>query len=344
MRKIIFTALFILLPFGIFAQELSQRISSTRADLSEVFRHAETIDFLRSLLIQQNGEMIGERYFGKATPDYPYNIKSASKSLISMLIGIAIQKDYIESVDEPILTFFPNYFEENPDSIKATITIRNLLTMQTGLETTSRENYGPWIASDNWTEFVLNQPMKDKPDGEMAYSTGVSHLLSAIITEASGMSTREFAEKYLFAPLNIRVGDWERDPQGYYMGGNNVALIPADMIKIGQMILNTGLYEGDRVLPQNWIKESFKTYTTSPINSYNYGYMWWNRTMAGHRVYFAWGFGGQFIFIIPQLDSVVVVTSNIDPTDHDREYQHPIFDLLEHQVIPLLSNYPPVYK
>lgn len=342
MRKIIITACYMLLPIGLFAQQITQKISTEDRDLTEVFQEAKSVDFMRSLIIQQNRQLVGEQYFGEATADYHYNIKSASKSIISMLIGIAIHEGYISSVDEPIANYFPEYFERNPDSIKANITIKNLLTMQTGLETTSRENYGKWISSDNWIEFALDQPMVDEPDGDMAYSTGTSHLLGAIIANASDMSTREFAERYFFEPMEINLGDWEKDPQGNYMGGNNVALVPADMLKIGQMILDTGLYNGNRILPQSWINKSFKTYTTSPINSYNYGYMWWNRTIANHRVYFAWGFGGQFIFIIPELASVVVITSNIDPTDSDREYQHPIFDLLEYHVIPYLSKSSPI--
>ncbi|MEX0608516.1 MAG: serine hydrolase, partial [Balneolaceae bacterium] len=224
---------------------------------------------------------------------------------------------------------------------KANITIKNLLSMQTGLETTSRENYGKWISSENWAEYVLSQPLTDEPGGEMTYSTGVSHLLAIIVAKASGMNTRNFAEKYLFDPLEIQAGNWDLDPQGNYMGGNNVALTPSDLLKIGQMILDSGFYNGKRVVSSQWLLDSFKTYATSPINSYNYGYMWWNRTLAGFRVYFAWGFGGQFIFLVPQLDAVVVITSKIYPTDEDREYQHPIFDLLEHHILPALSDFNP---
>ncbi|MDZ7681419.1 MAG: hypothetical protein U5J63_06795 [Fodinibius sp.] len=113
--------------------------------------------------------------------------------------------------------------------------------------------------SDNWVRFALHQPMEARPGGDMVYSTGTSHLLSAIIIKATGMSTKAFAEKQLFGPMDIEVGGWDRDPQGYYMGGNNLALRPADMRKIGQMVLDGGMYDGQRIISEQWLANSFRT-------------------------------------------------------------------------------------
>lgn len=327
----------LLFLFFLLSNELHAQSVSESATINQVYEEAESINTLRSVLIQQNGELVGEEYFRNASADYPYNIKSASKSVISLLFGIAVDQEHI-SLDETLGDYFPDYFKENPDPEKESITIRNLLSMQSGLETTSFYNYGAWVISDNWVEFQLNQPLEEEPGGKMVYSTGTSHLLSVIITKATGMSTRTFAEEFLFDPLNIQVGGWDRDPQGYYMGGNNLALTPRALLKIGQLMLNGGEYADQQIVSEEWVRDSFATYIRSNFNPYDYGYMWWNRTVGNHQVYFAWGFGGQYIFMIPELDSVVVMTSFLNNATQRRTYKDPIFELLENRIIPYLAN------
>lgn len=282
--------------------------------------------------------MLTERYFKGMNRGETTNIKSASKSILSLLVGLAIENEYIESVDQPIKKFFPEYFAANPDSIKEQITIKDLLTMRAGLETTSFHNYGRWVVSDNWVKFALDQPLETVPGGDMVYSTGTSHLLSVILTKASGMDTKTFADKHLFGPMDIEVGGWDRDPQGYYMGGNNVALRPADMLKIGKMVLDGGVYQGKRIVSEQWIQTSFQTYTRSNFNPYNYGYMWWKKPVGGVKVRFAWGFGGQYIFIIPALNAVVVMTGSLHNASQMRSYKEPVFSLLREGIIPLLDT------
>ncbi|MGN8224681.1 serine hydrolase domain-containing protein [Gracilimonas sp. BCB1] len=316
-------------------QELHAQ-SSAPTSIDAVFEEAESITSLRSVLIQQEGELLGAEYFRKASADYPYNIKSASKSIISLLIGIAVDNGSI-SLNETLGDYFPEYFAENPNQKKEHITIRNLLSMQSGLETTSFYNYGAWVVSNDWVEFQLNQDFAEEPGGQMVYSTGTSHLLSVILTKASGMSTKAFAEEYLFTPLNVNVGGWDRDPQGYYMGGNNLAMTPNDLLKIGQLMLNGGTYNGQRIVSGSWVRDSFKTYTRSNYNPYDYGYMWWNRPVGGYKVFFAWGYGGQYIFMIPELSSVVVITNSLDGATQRRTYKEPIFNFLENSIIPYLE-------
>jgi len=311
------------------------------ADIQKVFEEAGDISSLRSLLIQQNGKRITEKYFRNSAPGKAMNTKSASKSIISLLAGIAVDKGIIESVDDRISKYLPEYFESITDSAKHRITIKNLLTMQTGLETTSFYNYGAWVTSDDWVAYALNQPMDARPGGDMQYSTGTSHLLSVIITKASGMSTREFADRHLFEPMDIDAGGWDRDPKGYYMGGNNLALTPEAMMKLGQMVLNGGTWHGKRIISKEWLADSFKTYTRSNYNPYDYGYMWWNRKVAGYDTYFAWGYGGQYIFIIPELDGVVVMMSSLANASQDRGYKEPVFELLaDHIIGGVLEKYP----
>lgn len=307
-------------------------------DLEQIFAEAESINSLRSLIIQQNGEVISERYFKGRTPNRAFNIKSASKSIIGLLTGIAIEEGFIPSIDEPISTYFPDYFEENPDPKKESITVRNLLSMQAGLRSTSSRYYGAWVMSDNWVEYALDQDFITDIDGRMVYSTGTSHLLSVIITKATGMSTKAFAEQYLFDPMGIEVGGWDRDPQGYYMGGNNMALKPTDLLKIGQMLIDDGIWDGEQIITKDWIVDSFKTYTFSNYNPYGYGYQWWNKETAGYTTFFAWGHGGQYIMMVPELDAVVVMTSSVTNASRRRTYKRPVFVLLEDHIIPFLEQ------
>lgn len=296
------------------------------------------IGTVQSLIIQKNGEIIHEAYNGSIDGNDPTNIKSASKSIISLLIGIAIDNGFIEDVEQPIGDFFPEYFEQNADSAKAAITLQDLLTMRSGLETTSFRNYGRWVMSDNWVEFTLNQPFVEEPGGRMVYSTGTSHLLSVILTEATGMSTRAFANKYLFEPMDIQIGGWDRDPQGYYMGGNNLAVSPRDLLKIGTMMMDVGEYNGQQIVSKQWIMESVQIYTRSNYNPYNYGYMWWRRMVAEYQLFFAWGNGGQYIMILPELETVISITSDLGRSNGSRRYQDRIFDFLRETIIPFVEG------
>ncbi|MEX0647330.1 MAG: serine hydrolase [Balneolaceae bacterium] len=297
-----------------------------------------SIGTVNSLVIEKNNNIIIEEYAGGMNADEPANIKSASKSILSLLVGIAIDKGYLESVDQSIGEFFPEYFEANPDSQKESITIEDLLTMRSGLETTSRWNYGPWVVSNNWVDYALSQPLEDEPGTKMNYSTGSSHLLSVILTKASGMSTKEFANRYLLEPLNTSAGWWDTDPQGYYMGGNNLLLTPSALLKIGRMVMNGGTYQEEQIVPAEWINESLKFHTESLANPYDYGYMWWRTEINGYDMAFAWGNGGQYIMTFPELDSVIVITSNVDESDGSRLYEEQIFSFLEDKLIPLLEN------
>lgn len=310
-------------------------LSHTPDRLDEVFN----IGTVQSLIIQKNGKVMDERYRGRIHGDLPVNIKSASKSVLSLLIGIAIDHGYLEGTHQSLGEFFPEYFENNPDPVKEFITIKDLLTMRSGLETTSFKNYGRWVMSNNWVQFALTQPLADTPGEAMMYSTGTSHLLSVIITKASGMSTLEFGNRYLFRPMGIRIGGWDRDPQGNYMGGNNMAMSPRDLIKIGELMMNVGTYDGRQLISRNWILESVQVYTKSNFNPYDYGYMWWRKQVEDYEVFFAWGNGGQYIIILPELEAVISITSTLS-TSNSRRYQREIFQFLGDVMIPVIKNHP----
>lgn len=293
---------------------------------------------IRSFVVQQDGELLIEEYRKGMHAGRAVNIKSASKSILSLLVGIAIERGYLDGVSQKIGEFFPDYFIDHPDPVKESITVQDLLTMRAGLATTSRANYGPWVISDNWVEYVLSRPLVEEPGKEMVYSTGSTHLLSVILTRATGMSTRQFAEKYLFDPLNIAIGGWDRDPQGYYMGGNNLALSPSSLLKIGTMVMNKGVYQDRQIVPSAWIAESMQIYTRSHFNPYDYGYLWWQRELKGRTVLFAWGNGGQYIMMIPSLKTVTVITSISEMKATNRASRRRLFGFVENSLIGYLEQ------
>ncbi len=185
------------------------------------------------------------------------------------------------------------------DSVKRSITVGQLLSMRAGLQPTSFGNYGAWVTSSNWVRNALSRPLVDEPGGRMLYSTGSTHLLSAILTRATGTSTFSFANQNLARPLGITLRPWQRDPQGIFFGGNDMYLTPREMLRFGNLYLRRGQRDGKQIIPASWIDSSFVARTTSPFNGNSYGYGWWKRSAQGHDIHYAWGYGGQFIFVVP---------------------------------------------
>ena len=211
-------------------------------------------------------QLVAEYYARGVRPDAPANVKSASKSIISALVGIAIDRGAIKSVKEPIATWFPE-LRQDADRRKQSITLEDLLTMRAGLESTSGRNYGAWVHSGNWVRYALRQPMVSEPGGAMEYSTGSSHLLSAILTKSTGASTWQFAQDALAAPIGFRLAKWPQDPQGVYFGGNEMLLAPKQMVAIGELYLNRGKSSGRQIVPASWIDTSCEPRTTSAWDS-----------------------------------------------------------------------------
>jgi CubicO group peptidase (beta-lactamase class C family) len=223
---------------------------------------------------------------------------------------------------------------------KRLITIENLLTMQGGLETTSNRNYGAWVLSPDWVGFVLQQPLQTQPGTVMQYSTGNTHLLSAILTRATGKSTLEYAREVLGAPLGFRLADWPRDPQGIYFGGNDMEMTARQMLAFGELYLNRGRANGKQVVPAAWIEKSLQRHAESlREHGRYYGYGWWIRDMAGFETPYAWGYGGQFIMLVPDLELVLVTTSNSTPHTDRRSHRRALQDLLEQDIIINMARF-----
>ena len=290
------------------------------ARMERVFEQAEQLPNLRSLIVMRDGEeLVGRTFNGGPDLDQTVNIKSASKSVISAMVGIAIERGVLDGVEQPVLSELSGYAPPAPDPRLGEVTVGNLLSMQAGLERTSGSNYGRWVSSPNWVRYALSRPFVEEPGGAMLYSTGSTHLLSAMLTEASGRSTWALAQDWLADPLDIAIPQWERDPQGIYLGGNQMAMSPRAMARFGELYRLGGEIDGQRVLPEEWIERSWQPQTTSPWSGEEYGYGWFISEVDGHPLYYAWGYGGQMIYILPDLSMTVVMTSGTDVargTDH----------------------------
>jgi CubicO group peptidase (beta-lactamase class C family) len=314
---------------------------SARSSFAGAARAASELPRLHSLLVSRSGELVLEHYARGRRANDPANVKSVAKSVISALVGIAIERKLIAGVDTPAAAFFP---ELRRDSRTRAITIEDMLTMRTGLESTSGRNYGAWVSSRNWVRYALMRPLVSEPGTSMEYSTGTSHLLSAILTKVSGTSTWQFARDALARPLGITLARWPQDPQGIYFGGNEMLMTPRQMLAIGELYLNRGRASGRQIVPEAWVEASCTPRTTSRWNAdRQYGYGWWIRDFAGSQACFAWGFGGQYILVFRDLDLVIVATSDPGVSDERRGHRRMLFDLIEqHLLQPLAAGGAPL--
>jgi len=278
-----------------------------------------------SVILVRNGYMVVERYFREGARAKPHNLKSASKSVLSALIGIAIDEGYMH-LDQPIAELLPkiNTFD---DPRKRAITVHHLLTMTSGLEPTSYRAYNSWVSNRDWVKAAIGRPLIFEPGTHFQYSTGNSHILSAILSARTGVSTQAYAERKLFSSLDIKVQGWDTDPNGIHLGGNNLSLIPRDMAKIGQLYLDGGRFDNRQVVPKGWIDKSTQASNLESHEVYgSYGYSWYVHP-GGEDAFVAVGYGGQYIYVSPAYDCVIVVTSTLE--SKGRAWERKLFERLQ---------------
>jgi CubicO group peptidase (beta-lactamase class C family) len=269
-----------------------------------------------SVSVARNGYMVVDAYVHPFGPESRHIIHSCTKSIISALVGIAIEEGNIEGVQQPVLDFFPERTAAHLDANKEAMTLEHLLTMSTGLECKDSYLYR-WRGlrqmrqSQDWVQFVLDLPMAEEPGTRFEYCNGVSFLLSAIIQETTGMSASVFAEKHLFDPLGISDVEWPSNPQGITIGWGELYMRPHDMAKIGYLYLNKGQWDGKQIVPSAWVEASTRKHISATLQD-GYGYQWW---VTDEGIYMALGYAGQFIFVVPARDMVVVFTSELEERD-----------------------------
>lgn len=287
---------------------------------------------LHAILVQRGDEIIvAEAPRGRGL-DRVANIKSCSKSIIGLLTGNAIAQGSIPSVDATIGEIAPSIIPSDATPGVEDLTIEELLTLRAGLEGTSGRNYGAWVNSEDWVAFALRRPMVASPGGRMIYSTGTTHILGAVLAVATGKSLLAQARTVLGQPLGIEIPAWTQDPQGYYFGGNEMALTPRGMLRIAALMRDQGRFDGDQIIPADWIDQSTQARTRSPYSGFDYGYGWF-LTRSGFII--ARGYGGQIIAAHPEQNLAVAITS--DPMSPARSggYFGQLMDLLEGPVLSL---------
>ncbi len=268
-----------------------------------------------SLLVVRSGRLAYERYFHGNHADSLNDVRSVTKSVVSTLVGIALQEGIIQSLDQTLGDWLPA--EKFPLSdVQSAIKLRHLLTMSGGFEwaESGATGYNDWITSDNHVGFLLQKPTVNEPGTTFSYNSAAVHLLGVVLAEAAGEPLPDLAYRLLFGPLGISRTRWEELSNGYFNGGSGIDLRPRDLARLGQLALQGGA-SGDRSLTQaDWFVQAgapaFALRFQAPgIASGGYGYLWWTESGGTRPAFFAWGFGGQFIYVVPTLDLVVVATT-----------------------------------
>jgi len=299
------------------------------AALDRVLDQAGDLAALETVVIARHGRIIAERGYRGHSPARPTNIKSASKIVISALVGIAIDKGILDGTGQRVAALLPGDLPADPDPRLRQVTVGHLLSMQAGLGSTSGPGYGAWVGSRNWVRAALARPFVDQPGGGMIYSTGSTHLLSAILARHGGRPTLDLARAWLGAIDGFAIASWIRDPQGIHLGGNEMAMSPRSLLALGEIYRNGGVTaDGTRVMSQRWVEASWALRTQSRYTGDGYGYGWFLRRIAGQDVRYGWGFGGQMLYVVPALDLTVVMTSDDRASAARSGHRDALHDLL----------------
>jgi len=287
---------------------------------------------INSVVVIKEDQLIFENYYNGYDNDTLFEVQSVTKTITSALIGIAIDKGYIEGIDEKVVKYFPEYIDEIEDSKFKELTIRNMLTMTAGLDWNNKD------MEKKRKVFINNLPIKytfglsliREPGEIFSYNILCSHILSGIITKTTGMTVLEFADKNLFGPLGIENRKWLTDREGYNIGGAALKLKTRDMARIGYLYLNKGRWNEKQIISEKWINESTQPHINVSGRS-KYGYqIWIDKVITGTDVYYASGLGGQLIFVVPELDLVIAINSRTD------KHRGSHSDIINEYIIPSL--------
>jgi CubicO group peptidase (beta-lactamase class C family) len=292
--------------------------------VAELYYNAGELERLYGLLVVKNGHLIAEKYFHEGSAAQKARVQSVTKSYTSALVGIALERGCLSSVNQRMLDFFPEVAGQITDPRKEQITIRELLQMRAGF---------PWEESDpalwegllsgRYVPLIEGFPLVRDPGTAFHYSNLTSNWLGIIVDRACGAHLRPYAEENLFSPMGVEAGKWGTDWDGHNNGCGDLHLTARDMAKFGLLYINDGEYEGNQILPADWVHDSLQTYSEDAwdnigrFHDIGYGYHWWSAKAGDHGVSFAWGHGGQLIVLVDELDMVVVTTADPFYLQHD---------------------------
>jgi CubicO group peptidase (beta-lactamase class C family) len=286
----------------------------------------------RAILVAEDGEVVVERYYASG-PEETAAIASVTKSIVSTLVGIAVSEGHL-TVDQTLADLLPSQ-RGSMDPVVAGITVHELLTMTAGLPADTRS--GPPPLEDDWVGEILRAGTVQPPGQGFAYSSVSSHLLAAILVEATGQPLLSYARKVLFDPLGIDTRPafqpvlrpdrpepraaydaagfaWPRDPQGINIGSGFVKMSAPDLLKLGNLFLAGGVWEGEQLVPRDWVQIATSPLvdTAGGFGGEHYGYQWWVTSAGDHAAFAAIGFGGQIVEVVPDLGIVVAASTWID--------------------------------
>jgi CubicO group peptidase (beta-lactamase class C family) len=294
------------------------------ADLTAVIREGKEFPQLHALLIVRHGCLAVEEYFNDWQADRLHMLQSVSKSFTSALIGIAISRGEFKGVDEKVLDFFPEMKDiANMDERKASMRLRDLLTMRSGTDYHERTPDAPhWQLNrllKGWDKFYLDRPMVASPGTSFNYDSGGVILLSAMLKNRTGMHADKYAERHLFGPLGIKNYFWHRNMEGHAHAGGGLNLTARDTARFGLLYLKNGRWGDKQVVPEEWVRESFRMHVDLTVKDQppsGYGYLWWIlapdiRGDGRQMISAARGAYGQFIFVVPEHDLVVVINGDV---------------------------------
>ncbi len=299
---------------------------------------------IRSLLVVRDGRLVVEEYFGVGGPDDLHDVRSVTKSVVSALAGFSLARGEVRSLDDPVSDYI-GAFVPDLDPARGAITIRHLLTMTSGLEWDESEGFGSysaWIRSGDPLGYLLDQPFSHTPGTRFTYNSAAVHLLGVALEQASVMQLPTLAQFALFEPMGISRSRWEALNGGFYNGGSGIDLRPRDLARFGQLYLQNGSSGGNRILPAEWIELTtaparFGSTVFGPLGRVRYGHLWWAAPDAPDPLYFAWGYGGQFVVVVPGLRLVAVATNDWRRVSEDGGaglYERMTMDILVEDIIP----------
>ncbi len=276
-----------------------------------------SMPYVDAFLIVKNGFLVFEKYYNTYNKDKYHILCSSTKSITSILIGMLLKQHMIDSPGEKIMNFFPEYAESNDDPRLNQLTIEHMLTFTAGI--TNNDDVSMY--QSDIIRFYLSQPFFADPGEQFKYATPASHMLSAFISKKTGKNAREFANEELFPKLGISNFYWPSDGLGYSYGGHNSWFCPRDMLKFGFLYLNHGIWDGDTLVDPEFVSTSTIAHSEggSPHHE-KYGYNWWITENNGYHAFFAGGYGGQFIYVVPDLDLVVAITCRTDKHREDARF------------------------
>lgn len=296
--------------------------------VAEMYLNATGLETLYSLLVVKDGFLIAEGYFNGSWVDEKTLIQSVSKSYISALIGIAIEAGCLSSVDQKMIEFFPEVADELTDPRKREISICQMLQMRSGYP--DEETDAAYLEALYWgvsLPLLENFPLVSDPGTAFNYSNMTYNWLAILLERACGLDLKDFARQYLFEPIETEIGDWLEDQEGNYIGSGGIHVTARDAAKFGLLYLRDGEFEGDQIVPVNWVQDSLQAYSEGArdygwgfaFRDMGYGYGWWTASAGDHDFSFAWGHGGQLIVLLDELDMVIVTTADPFFGQHDND-------------------------